>query len=129
MLQKKKVIFLHWFHHCTVLLYCWHAYHNRIAPGIWFAAMNYSVHSVMYAYYFAASVGMRAVVRPVAPLITAVQIVQVPRRGGLGVGRGRGSFLAHPAAAVRRGVARSRRAVADADEGDAVSASNRRDAH
>ena len=25
-LQKKPVIFLHWFHHVTVLLYCWHAY-------------------------------------------------------------------------------------------------------
>ena len=36
-LQKKKVIFLHWFHHTTVLLYCWHAYHNRIGPGIWCA--------------------------------------------------------------------------------------------
>ena len=34
-LQKKRVIFLHWFHHTTVLLYCWHAYHNRIGPGIW----------------------------------------------------------------------------------------------
>ena len=21
-----QVIFLHWFHHTTVLLYCWHAY-------------------------------------------------------------------------------------------------------
>ena len=40
-LQKKDVIFLHWFHHCTVLLYCWHAFHHRIAPGLWFAAMNF----------------------------------------------------------------------------------------
>ena len=34
------------------MLYCWHAYHNRIAPGLWFASMNYLVHSVMYTYYF-----------------------------------------------------------------------------
>ena len=27
-LQKKDVIFLHWFHHVTVLLYCWHAFAN-----------------------------------------------------------------------------------------------------
>ena len=40
-LQQKRVIFLHWFHHCTVMLYCWHAYHNKVAPGLWFATMNY----------------------------------------------------------------------------------------
>eukprot|EP00299_Pterocystis_sp_00344_P011954 c5663_g1_i1.p1 GENE.c5663_g1_i1~~c5663_g1_i1.p1 ORF type:complete len:180 (+),score=29.65 c5663_g1_i1:41-541(+) len=32
-LQKKDVIFLHWFHHLTVLLYCWHAYFNCIGAG------------------------------------------------------------------------------------------------
>jgi elongation of very long chain fatty acids protein 6 len=51
-LQKKRVIFLGWFHHTTVMLYCWHAFHNCIAPGLWFATMNYLVHSVMYTYYF-----------------------------------------------------------------------------
>eukprot|EP00756_Hemistasia_phaeocysticola_P016126 Hpha_TRINITY_DN15458_c3_g2::TRINITY_DN15458_c3_g2_i4::g.173445::m.173445/K10203/ELOVL6; elongation of very long chain fatty acids protein 6 len=77
-LRKRPVIFLHWFHHCTVLLYCWHAYHNRIAPGLWFAAMNYSVHSVMYAYYFLQTVGWaRPLLKKVAPLITTVQILQM----------------------------------------------------
>ena len=76
-LQKKRVIFLHWFHHCTVLLYCWHAFHHRIAPGIWFAAMNYSVHSIMYFYYFLSSIGMRSLVRPIAPFITFIQIAQM----------------------------------------------------
>jgi len=78
-LQKKKVIFLHWFHHCTVLLYCWHAFHHRIAPGLWFAAMNFSVHSVMYGYYFlsCSAVGLRRFVRPFAPLITFIQIAQM----------------------------------------------------
>ena len=42
-LRGRNVIFLHWFHHLTVLLYCWHAYHNRVASGLWFAAMNFSV--------------------------------------------------------------------------------------
>jgi elongation of very long chain fatty acids protein 6 len=82
-LQRKKVIFLHWFHHCTVLLYCWHAFHHEIAPGLWFAAMNYSVHSVMYSYYFMSNMGMRHVVRPFAPLITTVQILQMV--GGIAV--------------------------------------------
>ena len=78
-LQKKKVIFLHWFHHCTVLLYCWHAFHHRIAPGLWFAAMNFSVHSVMYTYYFLSCsvVGLRWLVRPFAPFVTFIQIAQM----------------------------------------------------
>ena len=25
-LRKKPLIFLHWYHHVTVLLYCWHSY-------------------------------------------------------------------------------------------------------
>ena len=41
--QKKPVIFLHWFHHVTVLLYCWHAYHHQVSSGLWFASMNYCV--------------------------------------------------------------------------------------
>eukprot|EP00756_Hemistasia_phaeocysticola_P016123 Hpha_TRINITY_DN15458_c3_g2::TRINITY_DN15458_c3_g2_i1::g.173437::m.173437/K10203/ELOVL6; elongation of very long chain fatty acids protein 6 len=77
-LRKRQVIFLHWFHHCTVLLYCWHAYHNRIAPGLWFAAMNYTVHSVMYLYYFLQTVGWaRKAVKKVAPFITSIQILQM----------------------------------------------------
>lgn len=82
-LQRKKVIFLHWFHHCTVLLYCWHAFHHEIAPGIWFAAMNYSVHSIMYSYYFMSNMGLRHIVRPIAPIITTVQILQM--LGGIAV--------------------------------------------
>jgi len=81
--QKKKVIFLHWFHHTTVLMYCWHAYHNSVSQGIWFAAMNLSVHSIMYFYYFMGAVGLRKVVRPFAPLITTIQILQMV--GGIAV--------------------------------------------
>ena len=43
--------FLHWFHHVTVLLYCWHAGVKHVGPGLWFAAMNFGVHSVMYTYF------------------------------------------------------------------------------
>lgn len=75
--QKKPVIFLHWFHHITVLLYCWHAFHVMAGPGIWFAGMNYVVHSVMYLYYFFASVNLKQLARPIAPLITTLQILQM----------------------------------------------------
>jgi elongation of very long chain fatty acids protein 6 len=76
-LQKKDVIFLHWFHHVTVMLYCWHAYIMQMPTGLWFATMNYFVHSIMYLYYFLTAIGARAVVKPIAPLITALQLVQM----------------------------------------------------
>jgi len=75
-LLKKPVIFLHWFHHLTVLLYCWHALQNYTAAGIWFASMNFSVHSVMYGYYFFQIMGVKAV-SVFAPLITTVQLIQM----------------------------------------------------
>jgi hypothetical protein len=75
--QKKDVIFLHWFHHVTVMLYCWHAYTVKISSGLWFATMNYCVHSIMYFYYFLMAIGARGLVKPIAPLITSLQILQM----------------------------------------------------
>jgi hypothetical protein len=51
-LLKKEVIFLHWYHHITVLLYCWNSYVTESAAGLWFVAMNYSVHSIMYLHFY-----------------------------------------------------------------------------
>jgi len=76
-IQKKDVIFLHWFHHVTVMLYCWHAYTTKISSGLWFATMNYCVHSIMYFYYFLMAIGARSIVKPIAPLITSLQILQM----------------------------------------------------
>lgn len=39
------------YHHVTVLLYTWFSYSAR-NPGLYFIAMNYTVHAVMYSYYF-----------------------------------------------------------------------------
>ncbi len=44
MLRKKPLIFLHWYHHVTVLLYCWHSYYEQTTYGLYFIAMNYTVH-------------------------------------------------------------------------------------
>jgi elongation of very long chain fatty acids protein 6 len=81
--QKKPVIFLHWYHHTTVMLYCWFAYTTLHTVGVYFAAMNYIVHSIMYSYYFLMSVSgpTRKLVKPVAPLITFLQLAQMV--GGL----------------------------------------------
>jgi len=51
-LRKKPLVFLHWYHHITVLLFCWHSYVTESPGGIYFASMNYCVHFVMYGYYF-----------------------------------------------------------------------------
>ena len=43
-LRKKPLIFLHWYHHVTVLLYCWHSYYEQTTYGLYFICMNYTVH-------------------------------------------------------------------------------------
>ena len=45
-IHKKKLIFLHWYHHVSVLLYCWHSYVYKAPLGILFCVMNYGVHSM-----------------------------------------------------------------------------------
>jgi elongation of very long chain fatty acids protein 6 len=50
-IHKKPLIFLHWYHHISVLLYCWHSYVTRAPTSLIFCTMNYAVHSIMYFYY------------------------------------------------------------------------------
>lgn len=50
-LRKQELIFLHWYHHATVLVYCWYSTQDFSASGRWFVLMNYTVHGVMYSYY------------------------------------------------------------------------------
>lgn len=49
--HKKPLIFLHWYHHITVLLYCWHSYVTASPFCLFFVCMNYAVHGIMYGYY------------------------------------------------------------------------------
>jgi len=84
-LGKRQVIFLHWYHHFTVLLFCWHGYSKAIPTGIWFAIVNYGVHSIMYTYYAMTQFNqhVRCFARPFAPFITIVQTSQMVL--GLGI--------------------------------------------
>merc|ERR1712187_96194 len=77
LLAGKPVIALQWWHHSTVLLYCWHSYSVRIATGAWFACMNYSVHSIMYGYFAIMGTRYRKLVTPYAIYITLLQLVQM----------------------------------------------------
>merc|ERR1711879_182916 len=77
-LKGKKVRFLQWYHHTTVMLFCWMALATEYTPGLWFAATNYFVHSVMYMYFCLMTFKTTAkLVKPIAPLITVIQIGQM----------------------------------------------------
>ena len=74
--RKGPLIFLHWYHHATVLMYCWFSYSQRALVSILFSAVNYVVHTIMYMYY-----GLKArqinIPRKVNMLITSLQIAQM----------------------------------------------------
>jgi len=74
--HKKPVIFLHWYHHITVLLYCWHSYATKSPAGLFFIVMNYAVHAIMYGYYYLTSI--KAKPKWLNPMIiTCAQISQM----------------------------------------------------
>ena len=58
-IHKKKLLFLHWYHHITVLYCCWHTWVNETPTGIIFCAINFGVHAIMYFYYFLMAVHMK----------------------------------------------------------------------
>jgi len=75
-LRNHELIFLHWYHHITVLGYTWFTYETYDATSRWFMVMNYMVHTLMYTYYGLKSLGIR-VPRAVAMLITTLQLSQM----------------------------------------------------
>lgn len=74
-LRKRPLIFLHWYHHITVLLFTWFCYSYE-NPGIVFVAMNYTVHAVMYGYYYLMAMKMKPSWMP-PQAITVMQISQM----------------------------------------------------
>lgn len=58
-LRKQPLIFLHWYHHVTVMIYSWYTYGHFYAPGRWFATINTVVHAFMYTYYFLKAVRIK----------------------------------------------------------------------
>jgi elongation of very long chain fatty acids protein 6 len=62
-IHKKKLLFLHWYHHITVLYCCWHTWVNETPTGLIFCAVNFGVHAIMYFYYFLMAVRCKPKVR------------------------------------------------------------------
>ncbi|XP_059475539.1 elongation of very long chain fatty acids protein 6 [Neocloeon triangulifer] len=75
-LRKQPLIFLHWYHHITVLLYSWFSYAEYTSSARWYVVMNYLVHSVMYTYYALRAMGYRPP-KQFAMFITASQLSQM----------------------------------------------------
>ena len=75
-LRKQPLIFLHWYHHISVMIYVWYSYTDHTSPGRWFMVMNYTVHSFMYTYYAARAMRFH-VARWVNICITSMQISQM----------------------------------------------------
>ena len=75
-LRKKPLIFLHWYHHATVLLYCWQSFSTQNSAGIYFIAMNFTVHAIMYGYYALKAVGLWPRFIP-SWIITILQLSQM----------------------------------------------------
>jgi hypothetical protein len=88
-LQKKPVIFLHWYHHAVTLMYCWIAW-IRVAPnGALFALMNLFVHTIMYAYY--AITGM--IPRNDSARVEAAAGGKTEGKAAAAPSKGKGSFI------------------------------------
>ena len=57
-LRKKPLIFLHYYHHVSTAIFCFITttyYYDANFAGMWFAAINSFVHTLMYWYFFRAS--------------------------------------------------------------------------
>jgi len=75
-LRRQPLIFLHWYHHFTVLIYCFYTYAEHASGARWYIAMNFFVHSVMYTYYALRAIRVR-VPSFVRMSVTILQMLQM----------------------------------------------------
>lgn len=77
-LKKQKLIFLHVYHHATVLIFAWFVYAYSVGAARWFCTMNFGVHSIMYTYYaLKALPNLIYIPKWVSMLITTSQTLQM----------------------------------------------------
>ncbi|CAG7829149.1 unnamed protein product [Allacma fusca] len=82
--RKQKLIFLHWYHHTTVILLTWFGYEAYDPVFRCFVPMNYFIHAWMYTYYALKSQKI-SVPSVVSMAITATQITQMFVGAGLSI--------------------------------------------
>ena len=76
-LRKQKLVFLHWYHHVTVLMYTWYSYSQAIGPSRYFGVLNVTAHTFMYFYYTVKASKLFPIPKPVSVFITLFQILQM----------------------------------------------------
>ena len=76
-LKKRPLLLLHWFHHASVIAFAWASWVYATPLALWYGSMNFSVHAVMYSYFFATSFDRR-VLRVAGPARAAVVPLVVP---------------------------------------------------
>lgn len=75
-LRKTPLIFLHWYHHITVLVFTWYIHVEWMALGQWFTPVNAVVHMLMYSYYAMRAAGYK-LPSVLMKVITVLQIAQM----------------------------------------------------
>ncbi|CAG7833020.1 unnamed protein product [Allacma fusca] len=75
-LRKQPLIFLHWYHHVSVLIYTWFSIDANDPIHRWYMSMNSGIHSLMYSYYALRILGVK-IPRKCAICVTTLQIVQM----------------------------------------------------
>lgn len=76
LIRKQKLIFLHWYHHATVLIYAWYSSSQYNSNTKWFILINYVVHTFMYLYYACTTLNIR-VNKKIRIALTSLQILQM----------------------------------------------------
>lgn len=85
--KQNQVTFLHIYHHISVFLLLWLTI--KISAGdmeLFVMVLNLYVHVVMYVYYFLALFKpMQAILRPIKPAITIMQMVSKQKENYLNI--------------------------------------------
>jgi hypothetical protein len=72
----RKLLFLHWYHHITVLLFTWYGEYYHLTLGYQFIMVNAFVHLLMYFYYFLTELGIKPGMA-IQISMTSLQILQM----------------------------------------------------
>ena len=75
-LRSKKLVLLQYYHHLATLIICWLGMKVYPKEVVSIASMNYSIHFLMYGYYFIYSQGYKSI-RKYGFLITILQFLQM----------------------------------------------------
>ena len=77
LLRGRVPIFLHWYHHVSVLIISMNNYVNPQPTGLWCGTMNYSIHFLMYGYYACMLTPAKKIVSSFSIVITTLQLSQM----------------------------------------------------